>query len=86
MIDILIVEDNKEIAKLLNDFFSKENYIVSITNNGENALALYEKYGARLVLLDIMLTRYRWIRSLLKNSRKGKYSDYNYECKNRKGR
>lgn len=85
MIDILIVEDNKEIAKLLNDFFSKENYIVSITNNGENALALYEKYGARLVLLDIMLTRYRWIRSLLKNSRKGKYSNYNYECKNRKG-
>ena len=85
MIAILIVEDNKEIAKLLNDFLSKENYIVSITNNGENALALYEKYGARLVLLDIMLTRYRWIRSLLKNSRKGKYSNYNYECKNRKG-
>ena len=86
MIDILIVEDNKEIAKLLNDFLSKENYIVSITNNGENALALYEKYGARLVLLDIMLTRYRWICSLLKDSRKGKYSNYNYECKNRKGR
>lgn len=55
MIDILIVEDNKEIATLLKDFLNKENYIVSIAENGEKALSLYEKYGARLVLLDIML-------------------------------
>ena len=55
MIDILIVEDNKEIATLLKDFLTKENYIVSVADNGEKALTLYEKYGARLVLLDIML-------------------------------
>ncbi|MBO6233536.1 MAG: response regulator transcription factor [Clostridia bacterium] len=55
MIDILIVEDNKEIATLLKDFLTKENYIVSVAENGEKALTLYEKYGARLVLLDIML-------------------------------
>lgn len=55
MIDILIVEDNKEIATLLKDFLTKENYIVSIAESGEKALLLYEKYGARLVLLDIML-------------------------------
>ena len=29
MIDILVVEDNKEIATLLKDFLSKENYIVT---------------------------------------------------------
>ena len=55
MIDILIVEDNKEIATLIKDFLTKENYMVSVADNGEKALALYEKYGARLVLLDIML-------------------------------
>ena len=55
MIDILVVEDNKEIATLLKDFLEKENYIVSIAESGEKALSLYEKYGARLVLLDIML-------------------------------
>ena len=55
MIDILIVEDNKEIVTLLKDFLTKENYIVSVAENGEKALTLYEKYGARLVLLDIML-------------------------------
>ncbi|MCM1528712.1 MAG: response regulator transcription factor [Alistipes sp.] len=55
MIDILIVEDNKEIAELLCDFLRSENYTVSIADNGEKALSLYEKYGARLVVLDIML-------------------------------
>lgn len=55
MTDILIVEDNTEIATLLTDFLRKENYVVSVANNGEKALALYEKYGAKLIILDIML-------------------------------
>lgn len=55
MIDILIVEDNPEISALLCDFLRKENYVVSVAPTGEKALALYEAYGARLILLDIML-------------------------------
>ncbi len=55
MTDILIVEDNTEIAALLADFLRKENYIVSVANTGEKALDFYERYGARLVILDIML-------------------------------
>lgn len=55
MTDIIIVEDNKEIATLLSDFLRKENYTVSIAENGEKALDLFEKYGAKLVILDIML-------------------------------
>lgn len=55
MIDILIVEDNKEIATLLSDFFRQENYIVSVADTGERALDIYEKYGAKLIILDIML-------------------------------
>lgn len=55
MLDILIVEDNKEIGTLLCDFLRKENYIVSVAENGEKALELYEKYGAKLIILDIML-------------------------------
>ena len=53
--DILIVEDNKELADLLCDFLRGENYTVSAAENGEKALSLYEKYGARLIVLDIML-------------------------------
>lgn len=55
MTDILIVEDNRELADLLCDFLRAENYTVSVAETGEKALSLYEKYGARLVLLDIML-------------------------------
>ncbi len=53
--DILIVEDNKELAELLCDFLRKENYTVSVAESGEKALSLYERYGARLIVLDIML-------------------------------
>lgn len=55
MLDILIVEDNKEIGGLLCDFLRKENYTVSVAQTGEKALELYEKYGARVIVLDIML-------------------------------
>lgn len=55
MLDILIVEDNKEIGTLLCEFLRKENYTVSVAETGEKALALWEKYGAKLIVLDIML-------------------------------
>lgn len=53
--DILIVEDNKEIGSLLCDFLRKENYMVSVVDTGEKALDLYERYGAKVIVLDIML-------------------------------
>ena len=55
MLDILIVEDHKEIATLLNDFLKREGYVVSIAENGEKALKIFEMYGAKLVVLDINL-------------------------------
>ncbi len=55
MVDILIVEDNYELCGLLCEFLRAEGYVVSSADTGEKALSLYEKYGARLVLLDINL-------------------------------
>lgn len=55
MTDILIIEDNKELANVLCDFLHEKNYKVLIADTGEKALSLYEKYGARLIVLDIML-------------------------------
>lgn len=56
MLDILIVEDNPEIGALLCDFLRKENYIVSVAPSGEQALEIFERYGAKLMILDIMLS------------------------------
>lgn len=55
MLDIIIVEDNKEIGTLLCDFLQKEDYAVSIATTGEKAMELYERYGAKLIILDLML-------------------------------
>ncbi|MDD5900755.1 MAG: response regulator transcription factor [Lachnospiraceae bacterium] len=55
MLDILIVEDNKELSGLLCDFLRAENYTVSVAESGEKALQLYERYGARLLVLDVLL-------------------------------
>ena len=38
MLDILIVEDNKEIGGLLETFLRKENYVVSVADSGEKAI------------------------------------------------
>lgn len=56
MLDIIIVEDNKEISTLLCDFLRKEKgYVVSVADSGEKALQLFDKYGAKLIVLDINL-------------------------------
>lgn len=53
--DILIVEDNQELAGLLRDFLRAENYTVSVAQTGDQALSMYERYGAKLIVLDLML-------------------------------
>lgn len=55
MTDILIVEDNKELAEVLGDFLRAEGYIVSTVLSAEHAVSMFERYGAKLVILDIML-------------------------------
>ena len=55
MVDILVVEDNKDLSSLLCDFLRAEGYTVSVTDSGDKALSFFEKYGARLVLLDVNL-------------------------------
>ncbi len=55
MTDILIVEDNTELASLLTDFLRDEGYTVTAVESGERAIELFERYGAKLVVLDINL-------------------------------
>ena len=55
MTDILVVEDNLEMATLLCDFLEAEGYSAKHCADGESALSAFDKDGARLVILDIML-------------------------------
>ncbi len=55
MVDILVVEDNKELGELITSFLIREQYSVFLTGSGEEALEYLRSDFARLVLLDIML-------------------------------
>ncbi|MHB0937798.1 MAG: response regulator transcription factor [Armatimonadota bacterium] len=52
---ILVVEDNAELAKLLELILRRANYDVYVANDGFDALRQFEVQRPDLVLLDIML-------------------------------
>ena len=52
---ILIVEDETNIADLINLYLKKEGYETMVANDGGKALELYRLFRPDLVLLDIML-------------------------------
>ncbi len=49
------MEDNRELSGLLCDFLKGERYSVAVAESGEQALAIYNREGVKLVILDIML-------------------------------
>jgi len=55
MTDLLIIEDNEELAGLLCDFLKREGYSIFHASSGEDGLDFLEKNQVQLVLLDIML-------------------------------
>lgn len=54
---ILIVEDEKDLVKILKYNLEKESYRVSTAYDGEMGLTLFRKEKPDLVLLDLMLPR-----------------------------
>lgn len=55
MIDILLIEDNIELAKLIKAFLEKEGFSLWHETTGESGIAWLEKHQPKLILLDIML-------------------------------
>lgn len=55
MVDLLLVEDNLELADLICTFLKKDGFSIINVESGERALEFLEKDVAKIVLLDIML-------------------------------
>ncbi|HKM34719.1 MAG TPA: response regulator transcription factor [Lachnospiraceae bacterium] len=53
--DILLVEDNQELAQLVQTFLCRDGYHVTIEESGEDAIAFLKENKAKLILLDICL-------------------------------
>jgi two-component system response regulator RegX3 len=52
---ILVVEDEASFSDALSYVLSKEGYEVTVADTGDGAIASFDKIGADLVLLDLML-------------------------------
>ena len=55
MTRVLVVEDEQSYSEALGYMLRKEGYEVAIAENGNDALAEFERNGADIVLLDLML-------------------------------
>ena len=55
MTDILIIEDNTEIAELTRDFLINDGYTCKVCASGEDGLAWLGENSVRIVLLDLIL-------------------------------
>lgn len=55
MIKLLIVDDEKGIAKVLKDFFTHRSFYVKTANSGEEALELIKNEDFNIVFLDITM-------------------------------
>ena len=55
MTRILVVEDESSFSEALSYVLTKEGYQVSVADTGDGAIKAFDKEGADLVLLDLML-------------------------------
>ena len=54
-VSVLVVEDDKNIAELLQMYLEKEGYAVTVANDGGAGLSKYRSIKPDLVLLDVMM-------------------------------
>jgi two-component system response regulator RegX3 len=57
MAKVLVVEDEQSLREALVFFLEKEGHEVSVAVDGEEAIQVYEKSGADIILLDLMLPK-----------------------------
>lgn len=63
---ILIVDDEKEIRKLIQIYLKNEGYNTILAENGEEALKILENNDIHLIVLDIMMPKMDGIEACLK--------------------
>ncbi|MCB0280322.1 MAG: response regulator transcription factor [Calditrichaeota bacterium] len=52
---ILLIEDDENLAFLLQDYLQLHNYSVEVAKNGETGLDLYRKKNVDLIIVDVMM-------------------------------
>ena len=72
MFNILVVEDDKNLRKLITTCLRKNNYIPFEANNGEEALDMLDKHYIDLIISDVMMPKMDGF-ELIKELRRSEY-------------
>lgn len=56
--NVLHVDDSREICELYSDMFAKDNHVIKSVNNGREGLDLVLKNNYDLILLDMCMPNY----------------------------
>ncbi len=54
---ILVADDNRQIASVLEEYLKKENHTPVLASDGEQALELFKSRPFDAVLLDVMMPK-----------------------------
>ncbi len=71
MLTVLIADDNRQIASVLEEYIKKEGYIPKLAFDGQEAIDLFRKFQPDIVLLDVMMPKidgFEVCREIRKNS------------------
>lgn len=61
---ILIADDEPYILRSLSFVLKKEGFDIETARNGEEALEKAQQFNPKILFLDVMMPKKRWIRSL----------------------
>jgi len=76
----LLVDDNKEITKIMSKYFTKKGHMCTVANDGRNALEILQGQKFDATILDLAMPEFsgRDVVMHLKNN--GKINDHNIVC------
>ena len=78
-IEILVVDDDKEIANLVEIYLSSTGYKIHKAYNAVDGLALLQKYDIKLAIIDVMMPQIDALRCAVEFVH-AEYSDYYIKC------
>ena len=60
---VLVVEDDKNLGKVLTDYLTSKNYLVQLAEDGEIGFDFFTNNDYDIIILDVMTVSYTHLRA-----------------------
>ncbi|MFB5609974.1 MAG: response regulator [Nitrosarchaeum sp.] len=78
--NILLVDDNKEITKIMSKYFTKKGHLCTVSNDGHNALEILQNQKFDVTLLDLAMPEFSGRDLVMHLKSNGKINEHNIVC------